>query len=68
MDNADAIVAKVDYISDFNIDISFKQDCGSVPEITVSMSMFPDVSKVQEIMEKHNPVRYEKTINKEKEN
>lgn len=68
IDNADAIVAKVDYISNFNIDISFEQDCGSIPEITVSMSMYPDVSKVQEVMEKHHPIRYENTIDKEKEN
>lgn len=68
MDNADAIVAKVNYISDFNIDISFKQDCGSIPEITVSMSMYPDISKVHEVMEKHHPIRYENTIDIEKEN
>lgn len=54
MDNADAIVANVKYISDFNIDISFKQDCGSIPEITVSTSMFPDPKKLQEIFEKNN--------------
>lgn len=68
IDNADAIVAKVNYISDFRIDISFEQDCGSIPEITVSMSMYPDISKVQEVMEKHHPIRYENTIDIEKEN
>ena len=68
MDNADAIVAKVNYISNFSIDISFEQDCGSIPEITVSMSMYPDISKVQEVVEKYHPIRYENTINKEKEN
>lgn len=52
MDNADAIVANVEYISDFNIDISFSQDRGSIPEITVSTSMFPDPKKLQEIFEK----------------
>lgn len=52
MDNADAIVADVKYISDFNIDISFGQDRGSIPEITVSTSMFPDPKKLQEIFEK----------------
>lgn len=52
MDNADAIVANVNYISDFNIDISFSQDRGSIPEITVSTSMFPDPKKLQEIFEK----------------
>lgn len=52
MDNADAIVANVNYISDFNIDISFSQDRGSIPEITVSTSMFPDPKKLQEIFDK----------------
>lgn len=52
MDNADAIVANVNYISYFNIDISFSQDRGSIPEITVSTSMFPDPKKLQEIFEK----------------
>lgn len=52
MDNADAIVANVKWISDFNIDISFSQDRGSIPEITVSTSMFPDPKKLQEIFEK----------------
>lgn len=68
MDNADAIVANVDYVSDFNIDISFRQDCGSVPEITVSVSMLPDPHKIQEILEKHHPIRVEYNITKEKEN
>ena len=52
MDNADAIVPNVKCISDFNIDISFSQDCDSIPEITVSTSMFPDQKKLQEIFEK----------------
>lgn len=54
IDHADDIVADVPYISDFNIDISFDQDRGSIPEITVSTRMFPDYEKVQEIMEKYS--------------
>lgn len=68
MDNADAIVANIEYISDFNIDISFSQDCGSIPEITVSTSMRPDLHKLQEILDKYHPIHLEININKEKEN
>lgn len=52
-EHAEALVQKVPFISDFNISISFDQECASIPEITVSTSMCPDPKKIQDIRDKH---------------
>lgn len=52
-EHAEELVQKVPYISDFTVSISFDQECASIPEITVSTSMYPDPKKIQDIRDKH---------------
>lgn len=52
-EHAEELVQKVPCISDFSISISFDQECASIPEITVSTSMYPNPNKIQDIRNKH---------------
>lgn len=53
IDHADDLAPKVPLVTDFEINITFPQDCGSIPEIETSAIGIPDPQKVWDIYDKH---------------
>ena len=54
IDNAGDIAGKTDHISELNISVAFDQEFyGSIPEITITRSHFPDEETLNRLMDIH---------------
>ena len=51
IENAEDIVGNTDYMTDLSIDISFNQEYGFVPEITIKRSHVPSQANVDRIFD-----------------
>lgn len=52
-EHAEELVQKVSGISSLTISATFDPKFASIPEITVSTSMYPDPKKIQDVRDKH---------------